>query len=116
MGEMLALSPEGIEKEIHPHALRRYEEWKADIRREIPLDELNGDDLNACLLQLLQTVKISRTKGLRYCSIVADDILSVGESSVYIANKQSNLCMIIHGLSLGQMVITKEKTPYLTIS
>lgn len=49
MGEMLALSPEGIEKEIHPHALRRYEEWKADIRREIPLDELNGDDLNACL-------------------------------------------------------------------
>ncbi|MFC1969503.1 hypothetical protein ACFLVF_03345 [Chloroflexota bacterium] len=51
MGEMLALNPEGIEREIHPHALRRYKEWKASVQCEIPLEELNNSDLNMFLCE-----------------------------------------------------------------
>ena len=49
MGQMLVLKLEGIEREIHPYALQCYEEWIAEIQHEIPLKELNDDDLNAYL-------------------------------------------------------------------
>lgn len=48
MAEMFALEPD-VEKRVHPHALKRLKEWKADIIREVPhierasMDELNTD-------------------------------------------------------------------------
>lgn len=49
MSEILTLKPEGIEKRIHPQALQRYREWRDEVRREVPLQELSNDDLNMYL-------------------------------------------------------------------
>lgn len=49
MGEMLVLSPEGIEKRIHPRALEHFRKFQADVQFEVPLEKLTEVDLNAYL-------------------------------------------------------------------
>lgn len=49
MGGILSLEPEGIEKRIHPRALEHFRKFQADARFEVPLEELNNDDLDRYL-------------------------------------------------------------------
>jgi len=49
LSEILTLSPED-ERRIHPHALKRFNDWRADILREVPLaGEYSIDEFNADL-------------------------------------------------------------------
>ena len=47
MAEILALKPED-ENRIHPYALKRFNDWKVDLLREVPqLPQLDMDGINA---------------------------------------------------------------------
>lgn len=73
---ILDLPPPEIEKRIHPRALEHFRKFQADVRLEVPLEELNNDDLNTFLLDYekpeFQLDMNQITDGLRTCMDIGD--------------------------------------------
>jgi hypothetical protein len=67
---MLSLKPED-EKSLHPEALKWFNAQRAEIRFEVPLEELSDDDLNTFLLndekREFQSCMEEISKGLYGC-------------------------------------------------
>ena len=76
MGGILSLEPEGIEKRIHPRALEHFRKFQADAQFEVPLEELNNDDLDRYLKDAekpeFQRYMNQIKDGLRTCVDIGD--------------------------------------------
>jgi hypothetical protein len=73
---MLSLNPED-QKILHPEALKWFNDRRAEIQREVPLEELSHDDLNTFLLddekRELQSCIKEITKGLAACMAIGGE-------------------------------------------
>jgi len=54
---------EELREKLHPHALKRLEEWQAEVKQEIPqLVELTLEQINADLSRYLEDTEKTRIK------------------------------------------------------
>lgn len=84
MAEILEPSEELREK-LHPHALKRLEEWRAEVNQEIPqLVELTLEEINADLSRYLEDTEKTRIK--KYY----DDILEWLKACVDVGSSPSS--------------------------
>lgn len=77
MGGILSLEPPGIENRIHPRAMAHFRKFLADVRFEVPLEELNNDDLDRYLKDHekpeFQRYMTQITDGLGTCIDIGDE-------------------------------------------
>ncbi len=114
MSEILTVEPEGIEKRIHPRALRHFRKFQADVRLAVPLEEITEADLNNHLRDdkkpEFQRDMNQITDGLRTCMDIGDEDSSDNQIKLLLFEFQTIMAMYCVKLLLRRVYYRKVKS------
>ena len=106
MAGILSLKPEDKSK-LHPEALKWFNDQRAKIQFEVPLEELSDDDLNAFLQddekREFQSCRGEMSKGLATCIDMGEashDLVTTASIGLSLVKLQVNSLLPIHRIKL----------------